>query len=73
MKLEGCRAVVTGGAAGIGFELTKALLRARCAGVAICDVNRGRLDEAQRALSGGEGGDRVVRRFGLQVATASHT
>ena len=44
------RAVVTGGASGIGFGLATALLEGGAVGVAIADIEQGPLDEAVAAL-----------------------
>jgi all-trans-retinol dehydrogenase (NAD+) len=49
MNLNGKRAVVTGGAMGIGFATCRRLLREGCA-VTIWDLNREALEEARRLL-----------------------
>jgi len=46
----GTRAVVTGGASGIGLGLTTALLEGGAAGVAVADIEQAALDEAVSSL-----------------------
>ena len=50
MKLKGKIAIITGGAAGIGFATAKTFLK-EGASVAICDVNGEKIDQAVAELS----------------------
>ena len=50
MKLNGKIAIITGGAAGIGFATAKTFLK-EGASVAICDVNGEKIDKAVAELS----------------------
>ncbi len=56
----GARAVVTGGASGIGFGLATALLEAGAAAVAVADVELGALDDAVERLRAADLGGEVI-------------
>mmetsp|Transcript_34171 Transcript_34171/g.54731 ORF Transcript_34171/g.54731 Transcript_34171/m.54731 type:complete len:318 (-) Transcript_34171:86-1039(-) len=57
MIIQGSSAVVTGGAAGIGLEISRCLLDRGCGNVAICDISEERLCKAGAEL--GEYADKV--------------
>lgn len=56
----GARAVITGGASGIGFGLATALLEEGAAAVALVDIEQGALDDAVERLRAADLGGEVV-------------
>lgn len=72
IDLDGEVAVVTGGAQGLGFAFAKRIL---ASGAAVClwDVNRDRLQEAKRELSGGRLETIVVDIVDPEAVVAAHS